>query len=282
VILRDLEIHAYHESSRISNSKLHTLEDKGPRGFKLAHIDRAWSREDTEAFQAGRITEDLIQRPWTLERYVVRPEGMDFRKPEGKAWKKEQLAAGREVVEAGAITTAKACIATLPEHPYCQALVADAEMQLTVAHDKLAQWPHVPGLQCRPDWLCIEGAAASEWRPYSLDLKTTGDFDSLCFGKGLTNFGYHRQAALARLCLALEGVAGWREFKFFLLVAEKAFPQRWCVVEIPDELLDRGERWAMRQLTRLDAFYARNEWPLVESEHVVAPVPKWPPASEAA
>jgi hypothetical protein len=276
------ELHAYHASARASNSKLQVLEEKGARGYKLECVDRVWTREDTAAFQTGRVVEDGVQRPESMARYVVRPEGMKFNTSEGKAWKREQEDKGLEVVEPGAVATTLELLKTLPEYPFALSLMQAATKQVTVAHDVLTQWPALPGLQCRPDWLCLEGAGASEWLPYSLDLKTTSDFDSLCTGKGLVNWGYHRQAAIARLCLALDGFADWKACKFYLLVAEKAFPYRWRVVEIPEELLERGERWAMRQLERLNGHYARDEWPLVESEFVVADVPRWTPASEAA
>ena len=86
---------------------------------------------------------------------------------------------------------------------------------------------------------------------------------------------------MVRLALEYEGV-DVSAFRYLLLGAEKAFPYRWRVVEIPQALIDAGERWCVQQLDALAQHYETGEWPLVPSEITVADVPAWLDDSEAA
>lgn len=234
--------------------------------------------------------------------FAVKPEGMSFAHKDGKAWKAEQgqrtiitaddmssverllkllperPAAPRSVLEGDDARAIAALVETLGSCPLARALIDEAAKQVSILHDNVMG---LPGVQSRPDWLCLNGCAASEWQPYALDLKTTLTLGQLASGRSILKYGYHRQAAMVRTSLALEGVdvSGLR---YLLLGAEKTFPFRWRVIEVPKELIDVGERWCERHMLRLADHYATGEWPLVDSEITVADVPAWFDDSEAA
>jgi hypothetical protein len=283
MISTDLEIDAYLASKRASHHKLRTLATKGARGYYIAHEQRKHSEDDTKAFRTGRAFEDALQRPAEYKaRYIAKPEGMSFATKDGKAWRAEQEAASLSIVEGEDARAIEALLGTLESCPTAQRLMADATPQVTIYHEDVVRgrWD-IPGIQSRPDWLCLEGSAASAWRPYAYDLKTTKSLADLCSGRAIVKYGYHRQAAMVRMCLDYEGV-DVSGFRYLLLGAEKGFPHRWGVIEVPQQLIDVGQRWCEAQLDRLAEHYATGEWPLVSSEVLVADVPAWLDESEAA
>lgn len=283
MISTDLPIEAYLASKRVSHHKLRTLAERGARGYWIKHEQHAYSDDDTKAFLAGRAMEDALQRPAEYAaKYVAKPSGMSFATKEGKSWRSDQEAMGRAIVDGDDARAIEALIGTLECCPIAQTLIADSIPQATIYHDDAVRgrWD-IPGIQSRPDWLCLEGSAASEWRPFALDLKTTATLKKLESGRAICGYGYHRQAAMVRLALEYEGV-DVSAFRYLLLGAEKAFPYRWRVVEIPQALIDAGERWCVAQLDALAGHYATGEWPLVASEITVADVPAWLDESEAA
>jgi len=283
MISLDLPIESYLASKRASHHKLRTLAECGARGYYIAHEQKLWSADDTRAYLAGRAMEDALQRPHEYaSKYVAKPIGMSFVTKEGKAWRADQEAMGRIIVDGEDARAIEALIGTLDCCPIAQALMSDATPQATVYHEDAVRgrW-NIPGIQSRPDWLSLEGSAASEWRPYALDLKTTAKLGQLCSGRSIIKYGYNRQAAMVRLALEYEGV-DVSAFRYLLLGAEKAFPHRWRVVEIPQALIDAGERWCVQQLDALAQHYETGEWPLVPNEVVMADVPSWLDDSEAA
>lgn len=279
MISRDLPIADYLGSKRISNHKLKTLAQKGARGFYIAHEQKRWAEDDTQAYLAGRAIEDALQRPAEFRaKYIAKPptstkEG-NFSTKEGKAWRDEQKAKGLVILESSDARASEALIQTLEQCPISQALISASQEQVTLMHEEVPSRIGLPGLQSRPDWLNFDGCGASEWRPYSLDLKTTIALSQLSNWKTIMRFGYHRQAAMTRLCLELEGIDA-SAFRWLLLGAEKSFPYRWRVIEMPTALVEDGYRWCLRWLDVLEGYYSTGEWPLVESEIVMVNVPSW-------
>lgn len=275
MITHELSIESYHASKRVSASKLKTFAGKGARAYYAAHEQRAWSEADTQAYRAGRAIEDALQRPVDFRaKYIAKPEGMSFATREGKAWRAEQAEKGLEILESQDARASEALLETLEHCPTSQALMGAAEAQPTIVHEQVKRWAPLPGLQARPDWMCADGCAESEWLPFTLDLKTTATLDMLASWRTITRFGYHKQAGMMRLCLELEGVdvSCWRHL---LLGAEKSFPYRWRVFELPTALVLDGYRWCVEQLGLLAEHYATGEWPLVEGEIVTVQIPPW-------
>lgn len=282
MITYDIAIEDYHRSKRVSHSKLKTLSSKGPRGYYVAHEQSAWREDDKESYLVGRALEDAIQRPlYFRTHYAAKPAGMTFTTKEGKAWRDAQRSQGLEILDADEVHTVATLVETLEQSVVARALIDGASAQASIIHDRVEAWPHLPGLQARPDWLSLDGCAASDWRPYTLDLKSTLTLPDLSSGRSVVKFGYHSQAASVEQCLRLEGI-DCTTIRHFLLGAEKSFPHRWRVVELPPRLVAVGGAWCTRLLNRLNECYATGEFPLVESEIVMADIPSWLDESEAA
>lgn len=282
MISADLAIDSYLASKRASHHKLRTFAELGPRGYFMAIEQHKWSQEDTKAFLEGRATEDALQRPAEYAaKYITKPAGMNFSTKEGKAWRAEKQTLGLNIVEGETARAIESLVQTIDVCPVAQSLIQSANMQVTVCHDDVSDRWNVPGIQCRPDWLGLDGSAATEWAPYALDLKKTDHLYRLSSGRSIIKYGYNRQAAMVRMCLEREGV-DISGFRYLLLGAETSFPYRWQVVEIPTLLIDKGQVWCERQLDRLSEHYTVGEWPLVSAQITVADIPAWLDDSEAA
>lgn len=254
---------------------------------------------DQECAALARILRDAWLGPdYYANHYAAKPEGMSFANKEGKAWKAEQGAktilssdeadsiarliellpgqpqVHREVLDADDMLTVQTLVETLDQCPIAKGLIAAAEPQLSIMHDRIEAYPELPGMQARPDWLCLNGCAESGWRPFTLDLKSTLTLPELSSGRSILKYGYHSQAANVETLLKLDGV-DVADMRHFLLGAEKTFPHRWRVIELPRRLVSVGDAWCKRQLSELNGYYARGEWPLVPCELVEADVPRW-------
>lgn len=266
-IIEGLGIGEYHQSARLSASKLKAFDSRGPRYFHQRFVSRTLPAERSDAFAFGQAFEDLLQRPRTWqEGYAIKPEGLDGRTKEGKAWLAENR--DRPVLSAFDVRALTEMAEAVLEHELAKQLIAASAVQLTVTADLLG----TPGLQSRPDWLCREGVSASGFRPFVLDLKTCESLDKLRSGRGVIEYGYDVQGALARLCLNANGVA---DAAVYLLAVEKQTPHRVQVLELSRSFLDRGERIALETCERIARCMARDEWPRCESAVEVLEPPAW-------
>lgn len=267
----DMSIEVYHASPMISHSKLRDLASKGPRYYASRHVSRTTPPpEDTEAQVFGQLFEDIVQgRAFDRDVYAVKPTDgpeSNFSTKEGRAWKKAALARGQRIVTQDELDDMDEMQVALRENETAIELIRGCLKQVTLT----VAYPGTPGLRARPDWLSATGCAVNVFRPYSLDLKTTGNLHKLVSGRGIVEFGYHSQAAIVRHTMLEEGFG---DTSHYLLACEKARPYRCQVIEIPHEWLDLGWQRCKRQLARLAKHYESGSWPRVDHEMVALPPP---------
>lgn len=252
------DIEQYHQNPAVSHSKLRDFADKGPRYYFLRHVLQQIPAPDSDAFRVGRAFEDyLLNRPAFDSSVTVRPEGIDGRTKEGKAW----LASHTGLV----ITDAdfqgfKHMAAAVAEHSTASGMIAASKQQPTIRGELFG----VP-CQARPDMVNIEGR-------YTLDLKTTITLDDLATGRGIARYGYHHQAAMADLMLEQEGLTG---FTHYLLAVEKAMPNRALVLELSPAFIAKGRQWVELRLREMGDHRAADFWPLTTIDTMVVEPPVW-------
>ncbi len=267
MLITDETIEQYHANPALSNSKLKDFDSLGPKAYYLRYVRGGAEKKDTAAFRTGRAFETYLLEPAVFEEwFAVKPEGHDGRKGPGKDWLKEQELAGKTVIDRDDWESFEFMARAIREE--CQSaveLLANGIYQPTWRID----WPGVPGLQSRPDWGCEEGCARSDWKPYTLDVKTCRKLDLLISGKDIITYGYHKQAAIARLA-SEQG-----EAVHYLLAAEKEFPRRAMIIEISRTFVNIGEDWATYQLSKLADHYEADHWPLTVDDSIVVEPPTW-------
>ncbi len=260
-ILRDIPIDEYHASRFVSASKQRTFTQRGPRGYWLEYIyDGGRRSEPTDAMKVGQCFEDAVCGKPT---HVLVPEGMKLTTKEGRAWKAEQTATVigsqfRGLFERG--------VEHVRENRTARALIEASEEQVTVRRD----WRGIPGLQARPDWLCLGGCDASDWAPCAPDLKTTVSLNG--FGRSVLDYAYHVQAATVATCLRDDDVT---DVRHPLIVVEKASPYRCQVMWLDTEYVAIGARRMAETLARMAEHYESGEWPAVTEDETTLEAPAW-------
>lgn len=269
-LLKQLDIDEYHASAFISNSKLTTFLRRGPRGFWMRYLHKSLQKEDSPALRTGLAFDTLLfdGEGAYLEKFVERPPGMKFTTKEGKAWKAEQDEAGRIVIESEDARAFEWMCAAIREHELGSDLLHACDKQVSLR----GEYDGLPGIQSRPDGLCLEGCAATDYQPFVLDLKTTSELDMLTGGRSIPRYGYHRQMGFSSLLLNDLGVS---DLRYFILAVEKAVPHRAQVVELSEAYVRAGELEVRRGLSRLSTHYQSGEWPRVTEDVVVLDPPRW-------
>lgn len=266
-IIRDIYIDDYHASDYVSASKLSRYVREGARSYYDHYIAKtAPKRGQSAAMLLGQAFEDLIQRPEAWEdTYVVRPPGLNLATKAGKAWSAEQTLT---VISSDDYDTMERMAEGLADNDRACQLTLHGLEQITAR----AEYPGLPGLQARPDWASV-GCAVSQWHPYTVDLKTTSTFDRLVSGRGIADYRYHVQAAIAASCLS----ADYGAWPFsYLLVCESVAPYRCQVVMLPGDWIRAGWETAQRGLRSLASHYDSGLWPRVDHQITeLAAVPQW-------
>lgn len=271
-VLRTVSLDDYHAAPYLSTSKLADYDKRGPRYFAMRHVQNVFGpTPSTEAQVFGQAFEDLVCESTRLfqDRYAVKPAGMKFTTKEGQAWRKGQETAGKEIITEDDKLALYSMREALWENETAMDMVRGADTQLTVR----APYAGTPGIQARPDWYG-SGCPRTGYNPYTLDLKTSIHFNRLREGRGVIEYRYHIQAALAHYACRHAGLG--TNVESYLLVVEKCLPYRCQVLRIGDDWIEAGWEWADAQLSKLARNYATNTWPRVESEMASLPVaPAW-------
>lgn len=274
-----MSIDDYHAAPYLSASKLSDFAKRGPRYFAMRHVQRnSPPPAQTEAQLFGQAFEDLVCEPMEVfrDRYAIKPADMTFTTKEGKAWRNAQVIAGKHILTQDAVTDLHSMREAMWENETACSLVRDATQQVTLR----APYAGTPGIQSRPDFMGV-GNAVTSFAPYTVDLKTTIHFARLLNGRGVVDYRYHVQAALAHYCFAEYARSGsWRNgertaLQSYLLVVEKCAPYRCQVVAFTPEWIEAGWRWSEAHLERIARHYATGTWPRTERE--MSELPKPPP-----
>lgn len=261
-----IPIDRYHANKRVSSSMLKTFNALGARGYELRHIMNQDPMPQTKPMLIGIAYEDKVCG--RAEPIIIdgdgRTTGVKAQKAEAEAKNEERVAEG---LAPHPIFTGKGAseVSEFMSRSYANYLKNNEATELVgqcVEQPTLfGSYPGLPGLQARPDWGNTDGVFP--------DLKVTEDLES--FMQKFVRFDYHVQAALVRRCAREMGI---EQTTHMHIVAERRFPFRVQVMDIPEELVQIGEARLERSLEALAACYRRDEWPLC-AQRIVMRVPAW-------
>lgn len=257
-------ISEYHADSAVTHSKLSDYRSKGAGYFAARYVAKTLERQPpTAAMLLGQLAEDVVQDR-DLIAIAVKPHGMKGNTKAGKAWLEEHEP--HRVVSEPDWLAARAMAEAVESNSVAQALIEGA-MQQPEARGVFQLGPKPFDIQCRPDWYG-EGCAATEFRPYTLDLKSTVDFAGFMRGYVVRKFSYDMQAGFINWVLESHDVA---PHLHYLIAVEKEIPYRCCVVDISGPaMLAKGA--VLDALVSLSGNYAAAEWPNVPEELVTLEV----------
>jgi exodeoxyribonuclease VIII len=230
------------------------------------HYKNQVAKEATAAMKAGTLAHTAILEPEAMAtRYVVKPEGLDGRTKDGRAWL-AALPGGVDVISEEQAATARGqadAVHAVPE--LCSALSKG------YAESSVFWTDEATGIHCkaRPDWVY----PLEDGRVMLLDLKTTADESPQAFARSVVNFGYHRQAA--HYTSGFEAATGTSVAAFVFMVVSNAAPFLAVPYMLDDQAAALG-RESRRELMQLLAdCRERNEWPAYGSGVQLLTLPAW-------
>lgn len=230
----------YRAVDAVSQSTLKTIVRKTPAHY-IHEVKNG--RPDSPSLKFGRYFHDIVLLG--KSDYPVRPEGLDGRTKEGKAWLDANQ--GKETVTFEDAAKVKAMEAALLSHP-------DAARAMAAGKAEVSVFAHLEGIPCkgRFDWLPLSGNAI-------VDAKTCEDASDAGFAASFSKFDYHIQAAFY---LALAQEAGLTDRTSFVFLAiEKEAPHGVGVYEAAADAIEKGQNDFSRALNIIRQCREMNEWP---------------------
>lgn len=271
-LVPDMPAEVYHSIHAMSAGGLKRMK-QSPAHFYGLQLDpnRPEPGEPTPALKNGTMVHCAIFEPASFhDRYVVRPDGLDMRTKEGKAW--AATVAGMEIITAEQMNAAKGQREALLALPEIASLLADG------VGESSAFWiDETTGelCKCRPDWVSPAGDGV-----VIVDGKTCVDASPEGFSKAIWNFAYHLQAAW--YADGYEKATGKTVHGFVFAAVESAWPHAAAAYMLGDDVLDRA-RAENRRLLNLYAECKRTGvWPGYGSQISLINLPRWARFTEEA
>lgn len=255
----------YHAIDALGASGLRKLA-RSPAHFYAATLDpQRPTSEPTPAMRAGTLAHCALLEPDELERrYVVRPDGLDARTKDGKAWL-AALPVGIEAVTAEQMTTAHRQAAALRYLPDIASALSNGAAEVS------AFWRDtLTGIdcKCRPDWVAPAGDGV-----ILIDVKTTTDASPTGFPRSLANFRYPLQAAW--YSDGYERASRKRVLGFVFACVESDYPHAAAAYMLDDESMDKARAENRRLLELYSTCRSANQWPGYPSTIQPISLPAW-------
>jgi hypothetical protein len=257
----------YHSIAAMSAGGLKRMR-VSPAHFYGLQMDpnRPPEGEPTPALLNGTLAHCALFEPEQFDRrYVTRPDGLDGRTKEGKAWIADARRFGREVITADQRAAAQRQAAALRALPEISALLAEgvAERSCFWIDDATGEL-----CKCRPDWThpASNGVIV-------VDGKTCQDASPEGFGKAIWNFAYHLQAAW--YSDGYEAATGQPVHGFVFAAVESAWPHAAAAYMLGDDVLDRARRENRRLLNRYADCKRSGIWPGYAAGINLIELPRW-------
>jgi len=256
----------YHASDAISNTKLWEFH-KRPALFFGKYVSKEVERKESAALLIGSALHTIVlegQDAFDHE-YCPSPEGLEWRSKAGKleaahalndmlfeprtVYEVEQVATGkREEIEAffaqypgrkilypDQFEIVQKCHEALLAHPIASKLLASGLPEVVF---RSPMTTHGYRVQCRADWLNINGCEYTDGEPYGVDLKSIDDLSK--WNNNFRKLGYYR--AWPFYTKTMELTIGHADVvkRWFWIVVEKAYPFEVRVVTPSPECWQRG------------------------------------------
>jgi exodeoxyribonuclease VIII len=243
----------YHADPAISASHLKAVM-QSPHHYWSRYVNpQRPAVEPTTAMRLGSLAHCAVLEPdELLQRYgVCGPRNTKA----GKEQAERMAADGIEAVTSSDMALALSMAASVREHPYAAALLADGKAEQSFWWDDKATGQRC---KCRPDW--YQGNTL-------VDLKTCQDASPGAFARACATFGYHTQAA--------HYLNGTFADRFVFIAVEKTYPYAVGVYELDADAMVAGAEQCRIGLQTISDCRAINEWPGYTTTCDTIAMPKW-------
>lgn len=239
----------YFTSEGVSNTMLGKMDNGGTPAHLQSYLSQP--QEATRAMEIGSWFHEFLLLKETPQNLAIRPEGPagNFTTKEGKAWRNEQLAAGKTPIKK-------------EEHDsifgMANSIMANRLLAFQVEHgvreEPLFAQFNLGGSCVRKGKLDLRGHKS----PALFDFKSVTDASPKAFQKTLWNMGYFRQAAYY-LDLAKDNSMEFTEFVF--VAVEKTPPYAVGIYHLDHEAIGYGRKRYIELLQLYIACRDEGKWP---------------------
>lgn len=247
----------YFRSTGVSNTMLGHL-DQSP-----AHLQAylAQPPETTKGQEIGTFFHELTLLENAPKNIAIKPEGMSFAKIDGKAWKKEALAAGKTILTQDEYDSIYGMRDAIMREPRLKLAIETGQREVALFA------PFIRGSVTRKARLDLIPESIA-----LIDLKSTLDASPRVFGKQMAANGYIRQAAYY---LDIADANGLPQTQFLFVAVEKSRPYAMAMYYLTPEQINAGRGHYVRLLQRYMECAEKNEWPAYGDREQPAQVPEW-------
>lgn len=255
----------YHATSAIGASGIKRLAQSPAHFFGATRHPERPASVPSAAMLAGTLAHCLILEPSTVAtRYAVKPEGLDGRTKDGKAWI-ASVAPGLEVVSVAQMAAAARQADAVRELPQVAELLSKGEAEVSAFWLDDDTGTHC---KCRPDWVSPAGDGV-----ILVDVKTTQDASPTGFARSVAKFGYHLQTEW--YTRGYERASGLRVLGFVFAVVEADWPHAAAAYMLDDDAMTRAAAENRRLLSLYTDCAERNDWPAYGREIQPLSLPAW-------
>jgi hypothetical protein len=243
----------YHADPAISASHLKAVM-QSPYHYWSRFLDpKRPTVEPSSAMRLGSLAHCAVLEPDELsKRYST---CLPRNTKAGKEQAAELAAAGIEAVTESDMALALNMAASVRQHPYAAALLANGKAEQSFWADDLATGLRI---KARPDW--YTGTTI-------VDLKTCSDASSGGFSRACATFAYNLQAQhYLNVCFAE---------RFIFLAVEKTYPYAVGVYELDAAAMAAGAEQCRIGLQTISDCRAINEWPGYTTTCDTISMPNW-------
>jgi hypothetical protein len=218
--------------------------------------------KSTPAMEFGTLVHDLLLSPGDCDKYVTSPYD-SYRTNEAKAWRDEQIAAGKSVVTKDDLGRARNIEQCLRDHPQMIGLGSYAS--------EVAVYGKIGSTQCRG----MIDIVPEEEGYHLVDLKTTSNIGTAAdVQRTILNRGYHWQAAMY---LDLWNAATNEDRdKFMFIFVEVDAPHEIAILTLAPELIAHGRNEYLAAIKRYQNCLSTGIWPgAIGNDVLEVGVPAW-------
>ena len=252
-ILTDMDAATYRAAEAISASDLKWILPPRTPAHYHAYKTGQIKREETRALVIGTLCHLAVLEPDKLATaFALRPDGLDLRTKDGKAWKEAQ--GDKPILDGEEAAMLDGMSAAVAAHPVARQLLEGSKREVSLFSD------HRTGLK-------LKGRIDVLGEGFVADVKTAAEGDAANFAAAVFRYNYHVQAAM--YC-QLAGVE-----KFSFIAVEKVAPFAVAVYTLSPKALQVGLNSLNYALDTIALCTDAGLWPAYSLDEQTLDLPSW-------
>ena len=252
-ILTDMDAATYRAAEAISASDLKWILPPRTPAHYHAYKTGQIKREETRALVIGTLCHLAVLEPDKLATaFALRPDGLDLRTKDGKAWKEAQ--GDKPILDGEEAAMLDGMSAAVAAHPVARQLLVASKREVSLFSD------HRTGLK-------LKGRIDVLGEGFVADVKTAAEGDAANFAAAVFRYNYHVQAAM--YCQ----LAGVERFSF--IAVEKVAPFAVAVYTLSPKALQVGLNSLNYALDTIALCTDAGLWPAYSLDEQTLDLPSW-------